>query len=189
MKSQGSNFTFLWISILIPWRVDNILFKDWSGTLSHACMEIDCMLILPEPKVIDDYNEINWKKTSFFNYELIDYMIQLSGTDDDKQNLGNYRTKFSIYAKRRVYESPAIISNLSPSETKLHANWFSKSTLILNRKVYICYSLTECSKGVHWTGLCNLGLHCEGYLSFDWKTRIWPCSSWSPPAHLQWLSV
>ena len=79
-------------------------------------------------------------------------MIRLSGTNDDKQNLESYRTKFIHYAKRRVYECPAIISNLNPAnETELHVKLDSKYDnctvaeleefqsrlcMILRRKVY-----------------------------------------------------
>ena len=113
------------------------------------CLETDCLL--PEPKAVDDIMKLIETKSSFFNYGLIDYMIHLSGTNADEQNLENYRTKFSVYAKRRVYESPAIISNLSPSETELHVkldskydnytvdeltDFQSRLCLILNRKVY-----------------------------------------------------
>jgi hypothetical protein len=114
-----------------------------------SCLEMDCLL--PEPKVIDDIMKLIESKSSFFNYELIEYMIQLSGTEDDQQNLGNYRTKFSTYAKRRIYECPATISNSNPSETELHVKLDSKYDkctvdvltgfqsrlcMILNRKVY-----------------------------------------------------
>ena len=51
-------------------------------------LEMDCLL--PEPKVIDDIMKLIESKSSFFNYELIEYMIQLSGTNDDQKNLGNY---------------------------------------------------------------------------------------------------
>ena len=118
-------------------------------------LEMDCLL--PEPKVIDDIMKLIENKSSFFNYELIEYMIQLSGTDDDRQNLENYQTKFSDYAKRRVYECPAIISKSNPSETELHVKLDSKydkyslaeltdfqSRLcgILNRNVYAIRLLT-----------------------------------------------
>jgi hypothetical protein len=115
-----------------------------------SCLEMDHLL--PEPKVVDDIMKLIESKSSFFNYKLIEYMIQLSGTDDDKQNLGDYQTKFSIYAKRRVYECPAIISKSNPSsETELHVKLDSKYDkctvdeltgfqsrlcMILNRKVY-----------------------------------------------------
>jgi hypothetical protein len=114
-----------------------------------SCLEMD--RLLPEPKVVDDIIKLIESKSSFFNYELIEYMIQLSGTNGDKENLENYRTKFSTYAKRRIYECPATISNSNPSETELHVKLDSKYDkctvdeltgfqsrlcMILNRKVY-----------------------------------------------------
>ena len=114
-----------------------------------SCLEMDCLS--PEPKVIDDIMTLIESKSSFFNYQLIEYMINLSGTDNDKQNLGSYQTKFSNYAKRRIYECPAIISKLSPNETELHVkldskydkctvaeleDFQSRLCMILSRKVY-----------------------------------------------------
>ena len=90
----------------------------------NSCLETDCLL--PEPKIVDDIMKLIESKSSFFNYQLIEYMIQLSGTDDDKQNLESYRTKFSNYAERRVYECPAIISKSNSSETELHVKLDSK---------------------------------------------------------------
>ena len=112
-------------------------------------LEMDCLL--PDPKAIDDIIKLIESKSSFFNYQFIEYMIKLSGTIGDRQNMENYQTAFSDYAKRRVYECPAIISKSNPSETELHVKLDSKydkytvaeltdfqSRLcrILNRKVY-----------------------------------------------------
>ena len=47
---------------------------------------------------------------SFFNYNLVKYMINLLGSDDDKTELETYETKFEEYAKRRVCESPRLAS-------------------------------------------------------------------------------
>ena len=114
-------------------------------------LETDCLFPEPNNANYGDIMKLIESKTSFFNYQLIEYIIQLSGTDDDKQNLENYLTKFSDYAKRRIYECPAIISRSNPSETELHVKLDSKydectvaeltdfqSRLcrILNRKVY-----------------------------------------------------
>jgi hypothetical protein len=114
-----------------------------------SCLETDCLS--PEPKIVDDVMKLIESKSSFFNYQLVEYMIQLSGTNDDKQNLGNYRTEFSTYAKRRVYECPATFSKSNQSETELHVKLdskYDKCTVdeltgfqnrlcrILNRKVY-----------------------------------------------------
>ena len=110
--------------------------------------------LFPEPKGADyeDIMKLIETKSSFFNYQFIEYMIDSSGANDDVQKkLENYRTKFSDYAKRRVYECPAAISKSNPSETELHIKLDSKydkytvaeltdfqSRLcgILNRKVY-----------------------------------------------------
>ena len=112
-------------------------------------LETDCLS--PEPKIVDDIIDIIKNKSSFFNYELLGYMIELSGTDSDKQNLEKYRTEFRAYAKRRVYECPSIFAKSNPSDTELHVKLdskYDKCTLteleelqgrlymILNRKVY-----------------------------------------------------
>ena len=47
---------------------------------------------------------------SFFNYNLVKYLINLLGSDDDKTELEMYETKFEDYAKRRVCESPKLAS-------------------------------------------------------------------------------
>ena len=43
---------------------------------------------------------------SFFNYYIVEHLIQYLGTDEDKQNMSSYKQSFAEYAKRRVYECP-----------------------------------------------------------------------------------
>ena len=43
---------------------------------------------------------------SFFNYRVIEHIIDELGTDQDKVELQNYEKDFDEYSKRRVYESP-----------------------------------------------------------------------------------
>ena len=43
---------------------------------------------------------------SFFNYHLIEHIINVLGTEDVKAELKKYKTNFQQYAKRRVYECP-----------------------------------------------------------------------------------
>ena len=43
---------------------------------------------------------------SFFNYHLIEHIINVLGTEEDKAELKKYKTNFQQYAKRRVYECP-----------------------------------------------------------------------------------
>ena len=44
---------------------------------------------------------------SFINYDLIEYLIDLVGTREDKERLKVYKDRFAEYAKRRIYECPS----------------------------------------------------------------------------------
>ena len=41
---------------------------------------------------------------SFFNYHVIEHIITVCGTREDKENLLRYKEKFDEYAKRRIFE-------------------------------------------------------------------------------------
>ena len=41
---------------------------------------------------------------SFFNYGIIEHIIEVLGTEEDKTKLQNYKEKFDQYARRRIYE-------------------------------------------------------------------------------------
>ena len=43
---------------------------------------------------------------SFFNYHVIEHIVEGLGTDQDRAELQNYKTEFDEYSKRRVYECP-----------------------------------------------------------------------------------
>jgi len=43
---------------------------------------------------------------SFFNYHLIEHIINVLGTEDVKAELKKYKLNFQQYAQRRVYECP-----------------------------------------------------------------------------------
>ena len=43
---------------------------------------------------------------SFFNYDLVEHLIDIIGTDEDKARLEEYKIKFIEYARRRIYECP-----------------------------------------------------------------------------------
>lgn len=49
--------------------------------------------------IINDY-------CSFFNYEIIEHLIQELGTEEDKQCLQEYISDFKCYAERKVFECP-----------------------------------------------------------------------------------
>ena len=52
-------------------------------------------------QVLDDY-------FSFFNYDVIEHIIKILGTEDDKARLQKYKEDFNQYAKRRIFECPPV---------------------------------------------------------------------------------
>ena len=50
---------------------------------------------------------------SFFNYSIIEHIIQKLGTSDDQKELQKYKEKLENYCKRRVVECPPVYGNLS----------------------------------------------------------------------------
>ena len=66
---------------------------------------------------VDDVEEFIKNNTSFFDYQLIKYLIELTGTDEDKDQLKQYEEAFSAYAKRRVFECPSTFDG-SNDDTK-----------------------------------------------------------------------
>ena len=114
------------------------------------------------PTTVDAVKEFIKKSTSFYDYELIRYMIELTGTNEDKDQLKQYEEAFLVYAKRRVYECPAIFHTSGDhAKTELHVKLDSmyddhklkelkdfqyRLWSILNISVYICH-LKSIEKG------------------------------------------
>jgi len=60
---------------------------------------------------------------SFFNYHLIEHIINVLGTEEVKAELKKYKTNFQEYAKHRVYECPP---QFGPVSKVGHADIFVK---------------------------------------------------------------
>ena len=73
-----------------------------------------------EPSTLKDVKQFIKKNSSFYDYQLIKYMIELTGTDKDKDRLEQYERAFSVYAKRRVYECPSIFSTSDNTRSEFH---------------------------------------------------------------------
>ena len=56
---------------------------------------------------VDEIWEIICYYFSFFNYRLIEHIIEQLGTNENKKRMAEYKEEFEKYAKRRVYECPA----------------------------------------------------------------------------------
>ena len=60
---------------------------------------------------------------SFFNYQVIEYIIIALGTEQDNENLQAYKKQFSQYAKRRIFEC---LPEFGPVSDADHADIFVK---------------------------------------------------------------
>ena len=59
--------------------------------------------------IIRDYS-------SFFNYRVIEHIVEGLGTNQDRAELQNYKREFDEYAKRRVYECPPVYGPKSDAD-------------------------------------------------------------------------
>ena len=60
---------------------------------------------------------------SFFNYDIIEHIINVCGTNEDRAELHNYKEKFDQYARRRIYECEP---HFGPECGRDHADIFVK---------------------------------------------------------------
>ena len=71
---------------------------------------------LRNAKSVEDVLYIIRNCISFFNYHVIEHIVNELGTDQDKANLQNYEREFDEYSKRRVYECPPVYGPKSDAD-------------------------------------------------------------------------
>ena len=79
-----------------------------------------------EPKTFKDVKTFIKRNSSFYDYQLVKYMIKLTGTDKDKNQLKKYEKTFFHYAERRVCECPSKFSSSDDTSSELHVKLDSK---------------------------------------------------------------
>ena len=75
---------------------------------------------------------------SFFNYHVIEHIVDGLGTDQDRVDLQNYKKAFDEYSKRRIYECPP---EYGPKSNADHADLVVKLD-----SVYEKYTVKELKK-------------------------------------------
>ena len=68
---------------------------------------------LTKSNKIDDAMLIIGTYCSFFNFHMIEHIINKLGTRQDRKNLEKYREEFDKYAERHVFECPAEVGTVS----------------------------------------------------------------------------
>ena len=76
---------------------------------------------LRETESIDNAMSVISSYCSFFNYRIVECIIENLGTEQDKTNLQKYKEEFNVYAQRHVFECPSEIGVIDEDS---HANMF-----------------------------------------------------------------
>ena len=71
---------------------------------------------LRNAKSIEDVLYIIRDCISFFNYHVIEHIVNELGTDQDRTELQNYEREFDEYSKRRIYECPPVYGPMSDAD-------------------------------------------------------------------------
>lgn len=59
---------------------------------------------------IEEIFNVITKICSFFDYDLLEHLTKIFGTEEDKKRMKEYHVDFANYARRRIYECPCIES-------------------------------------------------------------------------------
>ena len=94
--------------------VDNLLkYLDCLGSMEPTFQGSDLPVLgcqLPElrkTESVDKAMSVISSYCSFFNYRIVEEIINNLGTERDKTNLKNYQEEFSVYAQRHIFECPS----------------------------------------------------------------------------------
>ena len=77
---------------------------------------------LRKAQTVDDAMLVIGDYCSFFNFRMIEHIVDKLGSRQDKRNLSKYQEEFNKYAERHVFECPSEVGKLSSD----HANMFVK---------------------------------------------------------------
>ena len=76
---------------------------------------------IQEAKDVDDVMATVNDYCSFFNYGMLEHIINKLGAEKDRLNLVSYKEEFTKYAERKVFECPSEVGEMSEEG---HANMF-----------------------------------------------------------------
>ena len=68
---------------------------------------------LRKTESVDDAMTVVNKYCSFFNYRMLEHLINNLGTEQDKLKLAKYKEDFAKYGERRVFECPSKVGEMS----------------------------------------------------------------------------
>ena len=74
---------------------------------------------LQHSSTVDDAMSVISSYCSFFNFHILELIIDELGSDEDAANLSKYKDEFSEYAKRHVFECPTEVGTMTDNDVKM----------------------------------------------------------------------
>ena len=68
---------------------------------------------LKRTETIDDAMSVINMYCSFFNYRILEHIINKLGAEQDRVNLARYKEDFARYGERHIFECPAVVGEMS----------------------------------------------------------------------------
>ena len=68
---------------------------------------------LEKKESVDDAMSVINLYCSFFNYRMLEHIINELGDEKDKMNLARYKEDFARYGERHIFECPAVVGEMS----------------------------------------------------------------------------
>ena len=68
---------------------------------------------LKRTETIDDAMSVINMYCSFFNYRILEHIINKLGVEQDRVNLARYKEDFARYGERHIFECPAVVGEMS----------------------------------------------------------------------------
>ena len=118
-----------------------------SGT--HIPNELEKM-----KRMIEDHS-------TFFDFRLVEYMIELDGLEEDKHRLTKYKESFEHYLRRRTFECCSEFGpNNVPNTTELRVKLESDYCKLIDLKLLQCRLSLILDVSVHTLQLCSFKEGC-----------------------------
>ena len=105
------------VMTLVAFDPDPVYKKPQASLFQDCLQKLEAADTIPKVfLVLNNY-------FSFFNYDIIEHIIETLGTKNDHDNLQSYKEKFDQYARRRIYECGP---QFGPESGRDHADIFVK---------------------------------------------------------------
>ena len=106
-------------NISVDKLVTHLLLLDAFDPVSKATQKPVLQTFFQDLRNAGSIEDVLWfikDYFSFFNYRVIEHIVDGLGTDQDRVELRNYKKAFDEYSKRRIYECPPVYGPMSSAD-------------------------------------------------------------------------